>query len=161
MRLLKSVASFFLLVLLFSGCANIASLKDPEVSLVAINPLPAQGMSARFNLKLHVVNPNNVDLTIDGVYFRLEVAGSKLFSGVANDIAELKAYGETTVDVNASMSLFGFAQLLLSFGDYQGGEVPYKLSTTIDPAGWLKFDVEQEGVLSPELLSGLKGANIR
>lgn len=160
MSFVKSIGLIFLLTMA-SGCANLTSLKEPEVTLVAIKPMPAQGMSARFNLQLQVVNPNNVDLDIDGVYFKLEVADSKLFSGVANDIAQLKAYGETTVNVNASMSLFGLAQLLLSFSDFQGQAIPYKLNTTIDPSGLLKFDIEQEGVLSPELLSGLQGASIR
>lgn len=140
-----------------SGCASLQNIKEPEVSLLAIEPIPTQGMAARFKLKLLVVNPNNIPLPIEGVHFKLEVADGKLFSGVGNNIPTIEAYGETEVEVNAIMSLFGLVQLVTKLGTLSNQPISYRLQTTIDPVGFMAFDLEQEGVLNQQMLSGLQG----
>lgn len=150
--------SLIFMFLMSSGCATLQNLKDLEVSLLAIEPIPTQGMAARFKLKLLVVNPNNIPLPIEGVHFKFEVADSKLFSGVGNNIPTIEAYGETEVEVNASMSLFGLVQLVTKLGTLTNQPINYRLKTTIDPVGFMAFDVEQQGVLNQQMLSGLQGS---
>ncbi len=151
----------FSLVLFLQSCASLVSLKDPEVSLIGIEPVKSSGMTPRFVLHLMITNPNDIDLDIDGVAFNFSIAEEELLSGVANNIPTLTAYGETAVDVQGSISLFKLFNLFRGLGKDADKALDYKLTTTIDPSGFPAFDVEQVGNLSGELKKGLQKAGLK
>jgi len=93
-------------ILLLSGCTNIQQLRDLEVSLVKIEPVQPVGLSPRFNVHLLVTNPNAQDLNIEGISLQLNLADQKVLSGVSNQIPALTAYGETPIEIQASVNLF-------------------------------------------------------
>lgn len=97
---------------------------------------------------------------VDGVTFNLEVADQKVMAGVSNSIPLLKAYSETPVKLNASIGLFNLLKLLAYFGQNPTQEIKYNLKTVIDPSGFIPLTVNREGILSEELLSGLKKEKI-
>lgn len=154
-RLLSNIFAISTLVTLVA-CSSLTSFKDPEVSLESIVPVSSKGMNPRFKVVLRVTNPNNQDFEMDGVSFNLDVAGKDLLNGVANDIPTLKAYSETLVDVETSISLFELLKLVSYLSKNSNKELHYNLQTTIDPAGFIAFDIENKGVLTDDLLSGLK-----
>ena len=152
---------FWLLVVIIcslsiSGCASLQPLKSPEVSLVSIQGGKSQGLSAGFVLRLKVTNPNNIDLTIDGMHFVLDISDRKVLSGVSNNIPTLLAYSETIVDVNARVGLFEIIKLAKHFAKNTDKNINYHLTTTIDPDGFIAFDIEQQGLLTKDFLSGFK-----
>ncbi|MDP5052233.1 MAG: hypothetical protein NWP69_00470, partial [Congregibacter sp.] len=61
-RLFLGIAT--VLLTLLGGCASMNALDfdKPEVELLALQPMPSQGMEARFLVKLRVVNPNSLPL---------------------------------------------------------------------------------------------------
>lgn len=141
-----------------SSCAILPQLNSPEVSLLAIEPLKNKGLSARFKLRLLVTNPNDIDLDIDGVAFRLEVADQKILAGMANRVPLLVAYSETTIEVEASVSLFDLFSLIQTIGKANKKAINYRLETMIDPNGFIPFNLVKTGILSDEVLSGLNGS---
>lgn len=151
---------FILFSFCLTGCASITPIKAPEVSLVSIEPSKTKGFSQYFTLSLLVTNPNGFDLNIDGVTFNLEIADQKVMAGVSNSIPLLKAYSETPVKLNASIGLFDLLKLLAYFGQNPTQEMKYNLKTVIDPSGFIPLTVNREGILSEELLSGLKKEKI-
>ena len=78
-RLLPALA-----LVLLTACAGFNPggdpIEAPSIELVGFKPLKSEGMEARFGITLRVVNPNAIALDIEGVYYELEVEGSKLLS---------------------------------------------------------------------------------
>lgn len=137
-----------------SSCASLQPLTSPEVSLIAITPKSTVGFTPKFILSLNVTNPNALDLDIAGVSFALSIDDKKIFSGVANQIPVLKGYSDTPIEVEASISLFKLFALVSSLTDKSKQDISYKLTTVIDPRGFLKFDITNKGLLNEDLLAG-------
>ncbi|MDX2319959.1 MAG: LEA type 2 family protein [Moritella sp.] len=141
--------------LLLSGCSSIQGLRDLDVSLVKIEPIQPVGLSPRFNVHLLVSNPNAEDLNIEGISLQLNVADQKVLSGVSNQIPELKAYGETAIEIQTSVNLFYIFKLLTALNQQSDKGIKYQLKTTIDPEGFVPFNVSKEGILDEDILQGL------
>jgi LEA14-like dessication related protein len=154
MRALSKFSAFFLIFL--TSCANITPIKSPEVSLINIEPAKTKGFAQYFTLNLLVTNPNSFDLDIEGVTFNLDVVNQKVMSGVSHSVPVLKAYSETPVSISASIGLFDLLKLLTYFAENPAPEMKYKLTTTIDPNGFIPLTINRDGVFNDELLSGLK-----
>jgi len=145
-----------LFVIALTGCANLTQIKSPEISLVSIEPAKTKGFSQYFSLNLLVTNPNSFDLDIEGVTFKLGVADQNVFSGVSNAVPLLKAYSETEVTLSAGVNLFDLLKLISYFSEHYQEEIKYSLVTSIDPNGFIPITVSRTGVLTDELLSGIK-----
>ena len=154
---MRTWSMFFIMFSFFlTSCASINPINNPEVSLVSIEPSKTKGFSQYFTLNLLVTNPNSFDLAIDGVTFDLNVADQKVMAGVSNSVPLLKAYSETPVKLSANIGLFDLLKLLAYFGQHPTQEMKYNLRTVIDPSGFIPLTINREGILSDELLSGLK-----
>lgn len=138
-----------------AGCTNIQSLQDLEVKFVGIEPASAQGLNPNFKLNLLITNPNEQDLQIQGIAFNLALADQKVLSGVSNQIPTLKAYTETPVSINASVSIFELFKIIPHLTQHSGEEISYRLNTKIDPKGFIAFNIKNEGVLDEKFLQGL------
>ena len=67
-------------LVLVAGCGVYDNLKrrygeflTPEISLVSIHPLPAEGLEQRFELGLRIRNPNSLRIGVDGLSLRVEL----------------------------------------------------------------------------------------
>jgi LEA14-like dessication related protein len=142
-------------VFLLGGCSNIQKLQDVQVNLIKVTPIGLTGLSPRFAVELSVLNPNNQDLEINGVSMQLSIAQQSIFNGASNQIPTLTAYSETPVVVEANVNLFQVYQLLAHLSQHIGDDIQYQLSTTIDPKGFISFNVNKKGVLNQESISAL------
>jgi LEA14-like dessication related protein len=147
---------FAIFSLLLASCASIVPIKKPEISLVNIEPTKSKGFSQYFTLNLFVTNPNSFDLNIEGVTFNLSVADQKILAGSSTSIPQLKAYKETPVKLTAGIGLFDLLKLLTYFSEHRQEKMKYNFATTIDPSGFIPITINREGILSDDLLSGLK-----
>ncbi len=82
-----------------AGCAGFGLREPLRVTVAGLEPLPGEGMEARFVLKLRVQNPNETALDFDGVAVDLELAGKDFASGVSDQRGSVPRYGETLVAV--------------------------------------------------------------
>ncbi len=144
----------FFVLLLISSCANLQPYEDLQIKLIAIDSGKQQGMSPSFTLKLLVTNPNAVDFEIDGLSFKLDIADQQILSGVANNVPTLLAYSDTVVAVQASISFFNLLKFLAFVSTDTEQVLNYHLRTKIDPKGFMVFNIEHQGKLDQNLLSG-------
>ncbi|MEH6454153.1 MAG: LEA type 2 family protein [Psychromonas sp.] len=142
-----------------AGCTNIQSLQDLEVKFIGIEPASTQGLNPNFKLNLLITNPNEQDLQIQGIAFNLALADQKVLSGVSNQIPTLKAYTETPVSINASISIIELFKIIPHLSQNAGEEISYRLNTKIDPKGFIAFNIKNEGVLDEKFLQGLINSN--
>ncbi|AOS98184.1 Late embryogenesis abundant protein [Microbulbifer aggregans] len=120
------------LLLGLAGCAVLSpSFQEPEVEIVALQPLPSSGNELRFRIQLRVFNPNSSELALSGLYYTLKLAGHKVVTGTASDLKPVAPYGQEDITVDATASLVGS---LMAAADLLGrprDSVPYELEAKL------------------------------
>jgi LEA14-like dessication related protein len=123
---------------LVAGCANVGVLDfdEPEVELLALEPLPSQGMEARFLVRLRIVNPNSIPLEIEGMAYDISIRDSKILSGVSNQAMKVGAYDEGVAELEVAAGMFGSLALLRDLmSNPVAGGLPYKLNAKLSRRG--------------------------
>jgi LEA14-like dessication related protein len=125
-----------LILLVSSGCATLGpDYETPAVNVSSIRALPSESIVPRFEIGLHIVNPNRSPLALQGIAYTLKLEGHKLLTGVANDLPTIEGYGEGEVTLVASTNLLGgirfFTELMKSNPD----TITYDLEAKLDPGG--------------------------
>ena len=103
---------WLLLFCLLAACASLKDFDDPVVELAGIKALAPEGFEQRMQITLRVINPNPQAFTIEGVYSELSIQGNAVLNGVSSQVVTVPAYGEASVDVEASVSLMKSLGLL-------------------------------------------------
>jgi LEA14-like dessication related protein len=127
-----------LLLLLLSGCANMAGtdFDDPEVELLSLAPANSRGMEARFLVTLRIVNPNRTPLSIDGMAYEVYLRDSRILSGVSDQPLEVGAFSETTAKLEVAAGMLSSLALLRDLMASPPGEsIPYRLNAKLSRPG--------------------------
>ncbi|MDP5071202.1 MAG: LEA type 2 family protein [Congregibacter sp.] len=115
---------------------NALDFDKPEVELLALQPMPSQGMEARFLVKLRVVNPNSVPLEINGMAYEVFIRDSKVLSGVSNQGLKIGAYSEGIAELEVAAGMFGSLALIRDLmSNPTAGGLPYKLNAKLSRSG--------------------------
>lgn len=145
-------SAFAALLVFISACAGIglSDFDEPEVELIGLEPLPSTGMEARFLVRLRVVNPNSIPLSIDGMSYEVFIRDSKVFTGVSNEALNVEAYSEATAELEVAASVFGSLALLKDLmSQPPDNGLPYRLNAKLSRSGiGGAIRVSREGTLS-------------
>lgn len=114
-----------LVALPLAGCAGFGLREPLRVTVAGLEPLPGEGMEARFILKLRVQNPNETALDFDGVAVDLALAGKDFASGVSDQQGRVPRYGETLIAVPVTVPATAIVRQIL--GIATTGRPPDKL----------------------------------
>ena len=87
-----------------TGCTTVGLREPVRVNLVALDPLPGEGLELRLAVKLRVQNPNDTALDYDGVSLTLDVRGTTFATGVSAERGQVPRFGEAVLTVPASVS---------------------------------------------------------
>jgi LEA14-like dessication related protein len=96
---MKFSALVLIVSLVLSGCALAPKLETPRLSIVSANLVSADIFSQQFNIRLHVENPNDRDLPIEGIDYKLFLEGDSFAEGVTNTAFVIPARGEKEFDL--------------------------------------------------------------
>jgi LEA14-like dessication related protein len=133
-RLLRGIIALMLLV--GSGCATLGpDYETPAVNVSSIRALPSESIVPRFEIGLHIVNPNRSALALQGIAYTLKLEGHKLLTGVANDLPTIEGYGEGEVTLVASTNLLGSIRLFTELMNANPDTITYDLEAKLDPGG--------------------------
>jgi LEA14-like dessication related protein len=86
-------------VVLIAGCALAPDLEAPRLSLVQVSMTSADIFSQQFRVRMHVQNPNDRELPIRGIDYKLFLEGDAFAEGVADQPFVVPALGETEFDM--------------------------------------------------------------
>jgi LEA14-like dessication related protein len=79
---------------ILSACATLnPNFEEPQVSVNSFKILPGGSINPTFEIGLRVVNPNSMPLNLKGMSYTASIEGNKIFSGVANQLPVITAYG--------------------------------------------------------------------
>ena len=140
--LLLAILSFSI----FSGCAGLmsSSLESPDVSLSSFKVLSQQGVSPRFEIGLHIINPNRDPLNLVGIYYTVDIEGYKVLSGVSNNLPTVEPYGEADIYLEAGIDLLSGVRLFSSLINEPRDVFNYAFSAKLDVGRFASKIIIQE-----------------
>lgn len=155
----KSFILYILIILLAAGCAGLQSdYETPSVIITDFRALPSGGIAPRFEIGLHIINPNRTALHLTGISYTVKLEGHKVLTGVSNKLPVIEAYGDGDVKLAATADLFGSISLLTDMIQKQRNTFRYALNVKMDIGGIRpNIHVRKEGniSLSPEIKTPL------
>ena len=118
---------------LVAGCATLhPGYETPIVNVSTIRALPAEGFAPRFEIGLHIINPNRNALKLEGIVYHLQLEGYKILTGVANNLPTIDGYGEGTVTLNASTNLLSSIRFFTDLMNTHRDVISYDLEAKLD-----------------------------
>ncbi|WP_171013738.1 LEA type 2 family protein [Chitinivorax sp. B] len=142
---------------LMAGCAGLLQKpQSPQLSIAGLSLVGGNLFEQRFVLKLRVQNPNDFDLQLNGMRYKLELAGQEFVQGQTNQPLTIKRLDSDILEVDAYVKLFELFKQAKSLA--VNGKVPYRLTgeALVGESNWhLPFDKQGEYDLSA--LEKLKG----
>jgi LEA14-like dessication related protein len=134
------VLSGLLIALIWSGCASwMMKGEPPEVLVTNVTPLEASAFEQRLQVDLRIRNPNDFDLAVTGIDFRLDLNGNRLARGLGNKELVVPRLSDALTSVETSTSTLQVVRQLLSFSGDQS--LTYRLTGVVHTKeGRLPFD---------------------
>lgn len=136
-----------LLSITLAACSSLLPGDPPQIQVVGLEPLPGEGLEARFALALRVQNPNSRAIDYQGIAVDLQVNGQPLASGVSDQQGRIPAFSEQVIRVPVSVSAFSVLRQAWGMANRQAQQqLPYRLRGKL-AGGWLggaRFDSSGE-----------------
>lgn len=111
--------------------------ETPTVTVNSFRTLPSQGAMPKFEIGLHVINPNREALKLRGVSYTVSLEGHELIKGVANDLPVIAAYGEGEFKVTAAANLFAGIRLITDLMSGPKDTFDYEFEAKLDVGTFL------------------------
>jgi LEA14-like dessication related protein len=94
-RLLAVIA-----ILIVAGCSSLGpKIETPRLTIVRVAMTSADIFNQQFLVRLHVQNPNDRDLPVRGIDYKLFLQGDSFAEGVSSKPFVVPALGETEFDM--------------------------------------------------------------
>jgi len=120
-------------VIVLASCASMRQpFEDPTVTITSFAILPGKSINPKFEIGLHIVNPNRMELALQGLAYSAKIEGHQILSGASSDLPVVPAYGEADVRLTAQADLFGGFRLLNDLITQQRRQVAYQLDIKLD-----------------------------
>ena len=134
--------------MLIAACATMPKEYETlRVHIVDMTPKDMAIFEQRFDVKLRLQNPNDVEFSINGLRFDIELNEREFANGMSGQRVALPRFGSEVVDVEVFTTLASF---LRQFQELSGGKtqkVRYRLRGTafVDAPGTFKAPFDEQG----------------
>lgn len=113
------------------GCAwFVPNLKTPRVAVVGVHVRRANFWQQRLDVRLHVRNPNAIELPIEGLTYTLTVNGQLVASGRCTQRFTVPAHGSAEFNTLVTANMAGALFVILTHGGKQ--PVHYRLRGKVE-----------------------------
>jgi LEA14-like dessication related protein len=100
MLLVASRIAVALACVFLASCSAFApKIEAPRLSLISIGMMSADIFNQQFRVRMHVQNPNDRDIPVNGLDYELFLEGDSFAEGVSNQAFVIPAMGETEFDL--------------------------------------------------------------
>jgi LEA14-like dessication related protein len=130
--------------------------KEYEMLRVHIADMTAKDMAIfeqRFDVKLRIQNPNDVDFSINGLRFGLELNEREFADGMSGQRLVVPRFGSEVVNVEVFTTLTSFLRQVQGLGGEASPKVRYRLKGTafVDSPGTFKAPFDENGEIDLNL----------
>jgi LEA14-like dessication related protein len=125
--------------LLLTACVSLGqdinSLKQPQVSLIALALQDLNPLNPSALVRLKVDNPNDLDLNLSGADVALALNGQAVATGVSRSPVTLASFGTSEIDAEVHGNTLAMAQQLLLA--QSNDNVNYTITGSLHILNWL------------------------
>jgi LEA14-like dessication related protein len=119
-------------ILAITACTGVGDLQTPTLEVVSVQMLSTDMFAQRFTLRMHVQNPNNVELPVKGIDYKLILMGDQFAEGMTNEPFVLPALGEAEFDMTVTTNFVSsFGRLISRMGGGRLEDIDYELAGTL------------------------------
>jgi LEA14-like dessication related protein len=132
---------------LFAGGCAVARLEPPRLQVIEVGLVDASVLRQQLRLRMRVQNPNDVELSVRGLTYQVQLAGETYASGESRRDFVVPALGETEFEVDITANAAG--ALLRILGDRSGKNPEYRILGRVHLARGVVRSIpfEHKGVL--------------
>ena len=139
---------------LLVSCSTIP--REFETLRVHITDMTAKDVAIfeqRFNVKLRIQNPNDVDFSINGLRFDIELNEREFANGMSGQRFTVPRFGSEVVDTEVFTTLASFLRQVQDLSAANGQKVRYRLKGTafVDMPGSFKAPFDEKGEIDLNL----------
>ncbi len=128
-KIIKKLILPLLVVTLFASCAGTGKISEtPYITLSNINLLNMGVFEQRYRIMMRIQNPNDVEIPIKGMSYRIFINEKDFARGVSNKSVIIPEFGEEVVEIVATSDL---TSMLTQFQELMAGgtkKVSYRLT---------------------------------
>ena len=138
-----------LLGLLLSSCASL-KFESPKLSVVTVGMVSADVFSQQFRIRLHVRNPNKIELPIKGIEYQLFLQGDRFAEGTTEQSFVVPAMGEAEFDTIIKTNFMSsIGRLLSKLNTSDQGKIQYAFegSVLLSKGIVRKFPFSEQGMV--------------
>ena len=132
---------------LLCACVTL-KFEAPKVSVVGVSLVSGDAFSQQFRIRLHVKNPNRLELPIKSLEYKLYLQGDYIAEGITDQSFVVPALGEAEFDTNIRTNLIsGIARLLGNLVGTDNRSIKYALVGTVklNKGLFTQFSFNEEG----------------
>ena len=131
MPLLRPAAAVAAL-LAFAACTGLGDLQTPQLEVLGVQMLSTDMFAQRFVVRMHVQNPNDIELPVKGIDYTLLLMGDLFAEGKTEEPFVLPALGEAEFDMTVTTNFVSsFGRLLSRVGGGKLEDIDYELAGTL------------------------------
>ena len=143
---MKKALLALLCVLSVEACAAFGMQEPLSVTIADLQPIEVGILEQRYALKVRLLNPNDAEITFDGVVFDLAINDVAFAKGVSNQRSVIPRFGEAVIDVHA---VSGLQNILMQINELLKGErttLTYRIKGRLHTGGfgYTRFDSSGE-----------------
>jgi LEA14-like dessication related protein len=128
---MKRYTVLLLLLCMLSACVSL-KFSSPKISVVSVGMMSADVFSQQFRIRLHVQNPNAVELPIKEIEYQLFLQGDSFAEGVTDQPFVVPALGEAEFDaVVRTNFMSSIGRLLSKLNISDEGKIQYAFVGTV------------------------------
>ena len=136
------------LAMMVASCSTMP--KEYETLVVHITDMTPKDMAIfeqRFDVKLRIQNPNDVEFSINGLRFDIELNKRSFATGMSGQRVTIPRFGSEVVETEVFTTLGSFLRQVKELNQAGGQKVRYRLKGTafVDAPGTFKAPFDEQG----------------
>ena len=143
-------AALSVLVLSLTSCSAFGpKIEVPQLTLVRVAMMSADIYNQQFLVRMHVENPNDRELPIRGIDYKLFLEGDSFAEGLSNKLFVVPAKGETEFDMIVRTNFVsGVARLMSRLNGRQQVQYVFEGKVLTDISMAKKIPFQETGTVS-------------
>jgi len=114
------------------ACTGLGDLQTPQLEVLGVQILSTDMFAQRFTVRMHVQNPNDIELPVKGIDYTLLLMGDQFAEGTTDQPFVLPALGEAEFDMTITTNFVSsLGRLISRMGGGKLEDVEYELAGTL------------------------------
>lgn len=113
----------------------------PDVALVGLRLGASDGLNQAVIVDLQITNPNDFDLKLNAIQYRIRLEGRDLINGSSRDPLDVPAGGSERYSLPATINLLSGFSFIKDMLTKPREKLGYELNATLEPSGLFSIPI--------------------